>query len=49
LTALGIRDRVGVVSMSPVDFRSTLQAVTRAVPDEIYNLAGQSSPTACGR
>ena len=49
LTALGIRDRVGVVSMSPVDFRSTLQAVTRAVPDEIYNLAGQSSPAACGR
>jgi GDPmannose 4,6-dehydratase len=43
LTALGIRDRVTVVSMSPVDFRSTLQAVTRAAPDEIYNLAGQSS------
>ncbi len=43
LSALGIRDRVTVVSMSPVDFRSTLQAVTRAAPDEIYNLAGQSS------
>ena len=43
LTALGIRDRVTVVSMSPVDFRSTLQAVTRAAPDEIYNLSGQSS------
>jgi GDPmannose 4,6-dehydratase len=43
LAALGLRDRVTVVSMSPVDFRSTLQAVTRAAPDEIYNLAGQSS------
>lgn len=43
LAALGIRERVTVVSMSPVDFRSTLQAVTRAAPDEIYNLAGQSS------
>ncbi len=43
LTSLGIRDRVKVVSMSPVDFRSTLQAVTRSAPDEIYNLAGQSS------
>ncbi len=43
LTTLGIRDRVRAVSMSPVDFRSTLQAVTRAAPDEIYNLAGQSS------
>jgi GDPmannose 4,6-dehydratase len=43
LATLGIRERVTVVSMSPVDFRSTLQAVTRAAPDEIYNLAGQSS------
>lgn len=43
LAGLGIRERVKVVSMSPVDFRSTLQAVTRAAPDEIYNLAGQSS------
>ncbi len=29
--------------MSPVDFRSTLEAVARSQPDEIYNLAGQSS------
>jgi GDPmannose 4,6-dehydratase len=43
LSTLGIREHVKVVSMSPVDFRSTLQAVTRAAPDEIYNLAGQSS------
>ena len=43
LCILGIRDRVSVVSMSPVDFRSTLQAVAAAQPEEIYNLAGQSS------
>lgn len=43
LEALGIRDRVGLVSMSLVDFRSTLQALKRAEPDEVYNLAGQSS------
>jgi GDPmannose 4,6-dehydratase len=43
LRRLGIRDRVQVISMSPVDFRSTLQAVAFAKPDEIYNLAGQSS------
>ena len=43
LHRLGIRDRVQVISMSPVDFRSTLQAVASAQPDEIYNLAGQSS------
>ena len=43
LTTLGIRDRVAVVSMSLVDFRSTFQAIKKAQPDEIYNLAGQSS------
>jgi len=43
LSALGIRDRVSLVSMSPVDFRSTLMALKRAEPDEIYNLAGQTS------
>jgi len=43
LEALGIRDRVSVVSMSLIDFRSTLQALDRAAPDEIYNLSGQSS------
>ena len=43
LHRLGIRDLVQVVSMSPVDFRSTLQALTLAEPDEVYNLAGQSS------
>ncbi|MCE9631776.1 MAG: GDP-mannose 4,6-dehydratase [Planctomycetia bacterium] len=43
LDRLGIRDRVTLVSMSPLDFRSTFQALTRSEPDEIYNLAGQSS------
>lgn len=43
LQALGIRDQVQVMSMSPVDFRSVLLALTRAEADEIYNLTGQSS------
>lgn len=43
LSTLGIRDRVDVVSMSLVDFRSTMQVVSRVEPDEIYNLAGQTS------
>jgi GDPmannose 4,6-dehydratase len=43
LTALGIRDRVRLSSMSPADFRSVMQTVERVAPDEIYNLSGQSS------
>jgi GDPmannose 4,6-dehydratase len=43
LHALGLRDRVELHSMSPVDFRSTMHVVTRVCPDEIYNLAGQTS------
>jgi GDPmannose 4,6-dehydratase len=43
LATLGIRDRVSLVSMSLVDFRSTLSVLKRAEPDEIYNLAGQTS------
>jgi GDPmannose 4,6-dehydratase len=43
LQALGISDRVRLVSMSLVDFRSTLTALKQAEPDEVYNLAGQSS------
>jgi GDPmannose 4,6-dehydratase len=41
--SLGIDKRVQVVSMAPNDFRSVLQTVTRVAPDEIYNLAGQTS------
>ena len=43
LRQLGIDAQVRVVSMAPNDFRSVLQTVVRAAPDEIYNLAGQTS------
>jgi GDPmannose 4,6-dehydratase len=43
LRRLGIFDQVERLSMAPVDFRSVLQVLVRAEPDEIYNLAGQSS------
>ena len=43
LKKLGIRGRVSFHSMAPNDFRSVLQVLTRTEPDEIYNLAGQSS------
>ena len=43
LARLGIADRVPLCSIAPNDFRSVLQAITRVRPDEIYNLAGQSS------
>jgi GDPmannose 4,6-dehydratase len=43
LERLNIRDRVAYESMAPNDFRSVLQVLTKVEPDEIYNLAGQSS------
>lgn len=43
LEYLGIADEVEIVSMAGNDFRSVLQALVRATPDEVYNLAGQSS------
>ncbi len=43
LSRLGIRESVRLESMSMNDFRSVLQLVHRIQPDEIYNLAGQSS------
>jgi GDPmannose 4,6-dehydratase len=43
LDRLGIRGNIRLLSMSPTDFRSVLQALVRAEPDEIYNLSGQSS------
>ena len=43
LRALGIRDRVSLRSMSPADFRSTIEVIAEECPDEIYNLAGQTS------
>lgn len=43
LELFGIRHRITLLSMAPNDFRSVLHAFTRAEPDEVYNLAGQSS------
>ena len=43
LASLGIREKVTTTSMAITDFRSVLQTVAKFRPDEIYNLAGQSS------
>ncbi len=43
LARLGIKDHVQVESVSSNDFRSVLQVLKKVEPDEIYNLAGQSS------
>jgi GDPmannose 4,6-dehydratase len=43
LARLGVLDRLTIESMSPTDFRSTFEVVSKWAPDEIYNLAGQSS------
>ena len=43
LDALGIRDHVRTVSMTLTDFRSVLQVISHVRPDEVYNLAGQTS------
>jgi GDPmannose 4,6-dehydratase len=43
LIRLGIKDQVKLGSMSLTDFRSVLQILTKVLPDEVYNLAGQTS------
>jgi GDPmannose 4,6-dehydratase len=43
LETLGIRDRVKTHSTSLRDFREMLQLITVVEPDEVYNLAGQTS------
>jgi GDPmannose 4,6-dehydratase len=43
LNALGIRNRVQLISISINDFRSVFNAIQTFDPDEIYNLAGQTS------
>jgi GDPmannose 4,6-dehydratase len=43
LEFLGIRDKVKLQSVALNDFRSVLQALIKTQPDEVYNLAGQSS------
>jgi len=43
LEELKIRGRIKLESVAVTDFRSVLQVLTKVQPDEIYNLAGQSS------
>jgi GDPmannose 4,6-dehydratase len=43
LRRLGILDQVRLESMALNDFRSSLQVLMKVRPDEVYNLAGQSS------
>lgn len=43
LKRLKLHNEVGFCSMVLTDFRSTLQTLARVKPDEVYNLAGQSS------
>ena len=43
LVRLGLRDKVWVESVSLNDFRSVIQVLKKYHPDEVYNLAGQSS------
>lgn len=43
LDRLGILQDVEVVSLAPNDFRSVLKVVSSVEPNEIYNLAGQTS------
>lgn len=43
LSRLGIRQHIELVSLSINDFRSVLQTLLKVKPDEVYNLAGQSS------
>lgn len=43
LVRLGIRRELRLESMALNDFRSVLQVLTKVRPDEVYNLAGQSS------
>ncbi|MDA9146327.1 GDP-mannose 4,6-dehydratase [Gammaproteobacteria bacterium] len=43
LKKLDIFNKVKLISMLPEDFRSVLVALQKSLPDEVYNLAGQSS------
>lgn len=43
LRKLEIAERVKFISMAPNDFKSTLTAISKTRPDEIYHLAGQTS------
>jgi GDPmannose 4,6-dehydratase len=43
LAHLGVLPEVRLESMSTSDFRSVLEVLSKYAPDEVYNLAGQSS------
>lgn len=43
LNNLGIREQIKLISVSINDFRSVFNAIQSVEPDEIYNLAGQTS------
>lgn len=43
LRLLGLEGEIHLESMALTDFRSVLQAIRKTDPEEIYNLAGQSS------
>lgn len=43
LRRIGIREQVRTLSLAVNDFRSVLNALQEVEPDEVYNLAGQSS------
>ena len=43
LEKLGIKSKVYLESMAINDFRSVIQVIDKVQPDEIYNLAGQTS------
>lgn len=43
LTRLHIRQDVELLSLAPNDFRSVLKVLASVQPDEVYNLAGQTS------
>jgi GDPmannose 4,6-dehydratase len=43
LEQLGIRDKINLESAALNDFRSVLQVLSKVHPDEVYNLAGQTS------
>lgn len=43
LVRLGVREKVSLLSVNLTDFQSVLQAIEKVEPDEVYNLAGQSS------
>jgi len=43
LERLGVANDIEIVSLAPNDFRSVLRVVSGTAPNEIYNLAGQTS------